>query len=467
MTAAPRPPRWTKDPPPQVVPSPPVEALAADIAGGVDPATATAAFWAAAEIRGTPLVDRVVGSTGERIVTFLWRDRHGAGDGTRAVVLIANKLTDPSLPAESGLERLQGTDVWWRAFRLSSAWRGTYALAADDGATPVEDATEGPRARWRGLATRAAADVRNPRTFPGNRGAAPLSVLELPDAPPQPHSTLPAGAARGVVAEVRVPTRVPGEVRRAWVHVPATAGGSAIRAAADGTGADGGSARPGAARRTDAAEPHRLLVLLDGDEWTGRRDAPTILDALHHHGLIPPTITLMVDGGGADARTADTVAGAPHLDLLTATLPDWMRERYPVGGGREHLVLAGQSLGGLAVLRAASHAPDRVGAVVAQSSSLWWGGQEAPDAPPPTVEGLRARPPVGVRIHAQVGRDEWVILRSHHALRAALAEAGVEHELHEYEGGHDAFCWRGGLAEGLIRVLGTTSLDDATARPRP
>ncbi|MEV4421448.1 enterochelin esterase [Patulibacter sp. NPDC049589] len=428
----PRPPRWTKHPAPRTAPSPAVEGLAAELAAGTDAASATAAFWAAAEVGGTPLVDPAPDDD-ERIVTFLWRDRHGAGDGTRAVVLLANKLTDPTLPDESSLQRLPGTDVWWRAFVLSAAWHGTYALAADDGDGPVEDAALGPASRWRGLATRAAADPRNPRTFPGIHGGTPLSVLELPDAPPQTYSVLPAGARRGAVQEVAVPGLHAGEHRRAWVYVPpATAG--------------------------PPREPHRLLILLDGDEWTGRRDAPTILDALHHAGRIPPTIALLVDGGDTATRWDDMTTGAPYLELLADGLPQWMRERHPVGPGREHVVLAGQSLGGLAVLRAAAHAPDRVGAVIAQSASLWWGGQAAADAPSPVVDELRARPPHGVRVHSQVGRDEWVLLHSHRALAGALRDAGVEHELAEYEGGHDAFCWRGGLADGLIAVLGPSAL---------
>lgn len=429
--AVPRPPRWTKDPPPPVAPSPAIAALAAEVAASPDdPGAPVAAFWAAAARTGVPLVEPVPGRPGERIVTFLWRDRHGAGPGTCGVVLLANKLTDPTVPAQSALERLPGTDVWHRAFRLSTAWHGTYALAPDDGGAVAEDAQLGPASRWSGVATRPGPDPLNPRTFPGAVPGSTLSVLELPAAPPQPFARRPPGAPRGTLEEVAVPG-LPGDpLRRAWVHVPAP---------------------PGAA---SAEIPHRLLVLMDGDEWTGRRDAPAILDALHHAGRIPPTITLLVDGGDVATRWADMTAGAPYLELLAGTLPAWMRERYPVGPRREDVVLAGQSLGGLAALRAAAHAPERVGAVLLQSASLWWGGQGSAAAPSPAVEELRARPPVGVRVHARVGRDEWVLLRSHRALAGVLADAGVEHELAEYEGGHDAWCWRGGLAQGLLWAIG-------------
>jgi enterochelin esterase family protein len=404
-----------------VAPSPAVAAIGAELASTTDAASVLAAFWARVERDGTPLVEEVPGAPGERIVTFLWRDRHGVGPGTRGVLLLANKLTDPTVPKHSALERLAGTDVWHRAFRLASSWRGTYALAPDDGDAPVEDAALGPASRWRGVATRAQPDPRNPRSFPGARGGCDLSVLELPDAPPQTHVTRGPGVLVGTVTEHDVPGL--GDVRRAWVHVPA------------GT----------------AGRPHRLLVLLDGDEWIGRRDAPAILDALHHDGLVPPLVTLMLDGGATADRWGDMTAGAPYLDLLTRTLPGWARAHVPAlrdeaPGG---ILVAGSSLGGLAALRSALHAPDRVAGVLAQSASLWFPDQAAADAPSPTVTALAAAAPARVRFHVEVGRDEWVLLPAHRTLRDALVARGDDHVYVEYEGGHDALCWRGGLADGL------------------
>jgi enterochelin esterase family protein len=421
-----------------------------------DAARVVEAFWARVDRDGAPLVEPVPGAPGERIVTFLWRDRHGTGPGTRGVLLLANKLTDPTVPEHSALERVEGTDVWHRAFRLASSWRGTYALAPDDGVAPVEDAALGPASRWRGLATRAQPDPRNPRSFPGVRGSFDLSVLELPDAPPQTHVTRGPGVVAGTVTAHDVPGL--DDSRRAWVHVPA------------GT----------------AGRPHRLLVLLDGDEWIGRRDAPAILDALHHDRLVPPLVTLMLDGGETADRWGDMTAGAPYLDLLTRTLPDWARAHVPAlrdeaPGG---ILVAGSSLGGLAALRAALHAPDRVAGVLAQSASLWFPDQAAADAPSPTVAafaeapaavspatapsagvrptaapsaGVRPTaapsagvlPSAGVRFHVEVGRDEWVLLPAHRALRDVLVARGEDHVYVEYEGGHDALCWRGGLADGL------------------
>jgi enterochelin esterase family protein len=408
-----------------VAASPVVGALVAELAAGAPAAEATHAFWTAVAARGAPVVEPDPDDPFGRIVTFLWRDRHGAGPGTRGVLLLANKLTDPTVEPESRLHRVPGTDVWHRGFRLASSWRGTYALAPDDEDAEPEDAALGPASRWSGTATRAQADPLNPHTFPGSRGGTTLSVLELPAAPPAPPLGRRSGTPAGEVLERVVDAGPDRRARRAWVHVPA------------GTG----------------DVPHRLLVLLDGDEWAGRRDAPAILDALHRERAVEPLITVMVDGGTTTERWADMTAGAPYLDELTSDVPRWARARWPQLAP-DGLLLAGQSLGGLVALRSALHAPDRVAGVVALSASLWWPGQESPRAPSPTVDDFAAAPPHDVRFHLEVGRDEWVLLDAHRRLHEVLAARGDDHALVEYEGGHDPVCWRVGLDAGLRNLVG-------------
>ena len=101
--------------------------------------------------RGTPLVEAPwPDAPDDRAVTFLWRDRRGARLGTRTVVLLLNKVTDPSVWDRSVLHHIPGTDVWHRTYRLPSTWQGTYQLAPDDGPTPAAEAAgaaHGPRSR--------------------------------------------------------------------------------------------------------------------------------------------------------------------------------------------------------------------------------------------------------------------------------------------------------------------------------
>ncbi|HWI72043.1 MAG TPA: enterochelin esterase domain-containing protein, partial [Baekduia sp.] len=313
-----RPPRIPKYPPPDVVESPRIARLRA----GGD----VAAFWAEVATTGTPLVEPRDGEPDHRTVTFLWR----GGDATREVVLLANKLTDPSVWDASTLQRLPGTDVWHRSFRLRADWRASYQLAPDDG---NDDTTTGevagPPSRWGAAAARAVPDPYNPRTFPSHYGVAPHSVVELPDAPPQPYVAPRAGVPRGTVTRHRVASRLLGNERDVWLYVP-----DAIDADAD------------------------ALVLLDGEDWATRLDAATILDNLIAEGAIPPTVAIMPSTVDNATRWRELACHAPFVAFVADELLPWAARRYggtlSLDGART--TLAGRSLGGLTALYAALQA---------------------------------------------------------------------------------------------------------------
>lgn len=415
-----RPPRVAKEPPPRLAASARIEALARELR---DDAGALARFWAAVEREGTPLVEELPGAPGERVVTFLWRDRPGRE--TRAVVLLANKLTDPSVWERSVLERLPGTDLWHRSYRLDARWRATYQLAADDGSAPPEQAAVGPASRWAGLAAQAGPDPLNRRSFPGRDGAAALSVAELPLAPPQPWSAPREGVPRGRLHVERLSSAALDGERAVWVHEPAL--------------------------REPPASGLGLLVLLDGDDWAGRLGAATILDNLHADGAVAPLLTVMPAAPPTLPRWRELGCHAPFLAFLREELVPWARARWRLASGPGRVVVAGQSLGGLTALWAAQQAPATFGAALSLSASLWWplDGREQG-----LVERLAAAPPRHVRLHLEVGSEEWILLAPHRRLRDALGAAGLPPSYVEYAGGHDAICWRGGLADGLVALAG-------------
>lgn len=414
------PPRPPKDPPPRVTPSPRVTALAAELERGEPDAVER--FWAEVDAAGTPLIEDA-GDPAERIVTFLWRDRHGDGPGTEAVVVMANKLTDPSVWPESNMERLPGTDVWHRSFRIGSDWRATYHLAPDDHpGERVEDrpVEPGPPGRWARAAHLAVPDPRNPRTFAARRGGRPTSVAEMPDAPPQRWLVHRPGTPEGTIHHHAVRSPELGNERDVWIYTP-----------------------PGA--RDDTPLP--VLLLIDGEDWRGRLDAPTTLDNLIAARHIPPTIAVMPHSIDVPTRWAELTCRPEFGAFLLDTLLPWVSARHPARKDARGLTVAGQSIGGLTAAHLAISHPDRVGSALVQSASLWWTGDGEP--------GWLARRCGGpgadrARFSLQVGREEWTLLDDHRRLRDALTEAGHRVAYHEYNGGHDAFCWRGGLADGLI-----------------
>lgn len=418
------PPRPPKDPPPRLASSPRVTALAAAHAAG--DAHAVERFWDEVAASGTPMVEDAP-DPAERIVTFLWRDRHGAGPGTDAVILMANKLTDPSVWRECNLERLAGTDVWHRSFLLRADWRATYHLAPDDlagGRAQERPVEAGSPRRWDRVAHLAQPDPLNARRFAARRGGEPTSVVELPDAPAQPWVAPRPGVPAGTVTAHRVRSPELGNEREVWIYTPA--------------GVDTGD-----------ATRLPVLVLLDGEDWRGRLGAPATLDNLIADGRIPPTLAVMPDALDVPTRWHELTCLPEFGAFLLDTLLPWVVARHRASDDPADTTIAGQSIGGLTAAHLAITHPDRVGAAVVQSASLWWSG----DGEPGWLARACARPAgATARISLQVGLEEWTLLEDHRTLRDALERAGHRVAYHEYNGGHDAFCWRGGLADGLIAL---------------
>ncbi|MDQ8046544.1 MAG: enterochelin esterase, partial [Patulibacter sp.] len=410
--------------------------------GGPAPSRAALvdAFWAEVRAAGTPLVEAIQGDEGHRAVTFVWRDRHDDPVGTRTVALLANKLTDPSVWAESVLVRLEGTDVWHRTYRLASDWRGTYHLAPDDGPVPAAAADapqHGPRSRWAGVATHAVPDPFCRRHFAGKPGEPPTSVGELEHAPPQPWRERRADVPRGSLREVDLPAARLGGTRRGWIYEPHP---EAV-AEATGTFAD------------PSAVAHDLLVLLDGEDWAHRLDLVSTLDNLLADGRIRPTVAVLVDAIDVPTRWRDLACDDTFTGFVTEELLPWARATLPVDPSPARATLSGRSLGGLTALYVALRAPEAFGAVHAQSASLWWPADDEARGPGWLAAELAAAAVLPAVVELEVGRQEWMLLGPHRDLAAALApRADVATTLVEYEGGHDAYCWRGGLADTLVRV---------------
>jgi len=330
-------------------------------------------------------------------------------------VLIANRLTDTSVWEQSVLKRLPGTDVWHRSYWLAEGWRGSYQLAPEDGlGRGAADERHGPRGgaarRWRWLDAKPVRDPLNPTVFPERRGDL-ASVAALPAAPPDRWPARTSEAARAALTEHDVPSAALGEARRVWTH---------------GAGTD-------------------LLVLLDGDDWAGRLDAAAILDGL---GLAVTAV--LVDAGAR--RDAELAADPALVAFLADELVPWARARLGASG---RVFVAGQSLGGLMALTLALDRPGAFAGVLAQSASLWWAplGDERDGAAVESYMNERfalagAALPT-MRFALRVGTLEWVLVGQHRALRDTLRAAGHAVDYGEFAGGHEALCWRVGLAEAL------------------
>ena len=336
------------------------------------------------------------------LVTFVHQD-----PGASQVLLWANRLTDETNPTETLLERLPGTDLWLGCFAVPADWRASYCfLPVSEG--EVAPWATGDHVALRRVLDRGLRDPRNPRTST-NRAGITQSVVEGPAAP-RPAWTVGEGVTSpGQLRAYEV------EGRSLWVHQP------------DGA---------------DDRTPLPLLVVMDGETWLERQHLERWLVAGTTAGFLPAYRTLYVSSGGQDQRWRDLGSGGDGVAELCDVLVPWVRAHFATSPGARAVTVAGQSLGGLAVLRAALERPEVVGNAVSQSASLW---QTVPQVPTGTTS----------RIHLTHGAQEWVLAGPHRDLAAELVAAGVDVRAASHQGGHDYAWWRVALLDGLAWLHAT------------
>ncbi|MDP9947439.1 enterochelin esterase [Streptomyces vinaceus] len=398
--------------------SPLLRTLLADVRAG-DPG-AEEAFWRYAAATGTPLVEPdPEGDPDHRLVTFVRREEPSR-PATHVLALV-HTVTDKDRHAGDLaphlMERIEGTGVWAISHRLRADHRASYQFHATDGSR--EDALRADRAAWLQVLDRAEPDPLNTRVpLPSRDGRNPASVLELPDSPPQSRIARRDGAERGRKLDAEV------DGRRITVHLP-----------------------PGHHRD---GRPYALAVLLDGEMWGPVLGVGDILDNLHADGELPPTVAVLVDTMGR--RMDDLACSGPFVDWLADTLLPWAEREYGAGADAARTAIAGQSAGGLTAAFAAFRRPDRFGLAFSQSGSFWWPDDERGGEWLTGQYAWAERRPVTLRL--EVGLQEWMLLGENRRLRNVLRARGYDVRYGEFNGGHDYACWRGGLADGLVDLLG-------------
>lgn len=398
--------------------SPRLRALAAHLAQGADAQALTEAFWQQIRQAGSPLVEPLPG--GESLVTFLWRGQPRAGmQGVRLFGSPAGNH-DP-------LQHLKGSDVWWASFRMADNARLSYRLAPD-----VPWIQGSAMEQRRALLATAQRDPFNPKVFPqpaeggfidAFQGA---SVLELPQAPPQPWVAPRAGVAQGQLVRHRLQSRLLGNGRDVWVYRPA------------------------------GATAQALLVLFDGNAYTKQVPTPTIIDNLMADGLIPPTAVVLVDNASPQARGRELPPNAAFARFLDEELMPWVGAQG-LGQPAGRTVVAGSSYGGLASAYAGLVNARWFGNVLSLSGSYWW--SPAGEVPGWVQRRYAQSPRQPVRFYLDAGRYERArggqdgILETNRHLADVLRAKGYEVTHAEHETSHDYLQWQGSLGCGLVALL--------------
>jgi enterochelin esterase-like enzyme len=364
-----------------------------------------------------------------RQVTFTWTDPDPgdpAADVLVRLLTLADKArTDGDL--RPYLMSRSGDGTWTLTLRLRADFRSAYQFCPSPVPLTGRAVPESEDDEWLELLGRGVADPSNPSVFGAvwaNPG--PTSLLELPDALPQPYVRRRDGVPAGETSEHEFAGEILGPSRKVWIYTP-----------------------PGFADLDGLS----VAVLLDGDDW--HDDFPSTLDNLIAARLIPPTVAVMVDSVDGPTRMKELTEHAAYVRFLTEELLPWAEKHWRTTRDPGRTVIAGQSLGGLMAAYAGLHAPHRFGLVLSQSGSFWWpsGSEFDVDAGVITREYVHT-PKQPIRIWMEAGLIEWTLRDQNRHLRDVLYAKGYDVTYREFHGGHDNACWRGGLADGLIALLG-------------
>ena len=387
-------------------------------------------FWKSIKEQGTPLVEEFESDSEERIVTFLWQ----ASGGTKSVALVSQMTKPTTYP----MTRLLDTDLWYITLQLPADLRATYQFLPSDAPASAKGTFDESCEDYR-------PDPLNPKVFayyddqedPTGMKLA-RSVLELPDAAPQPWTEPQEYVSKGKVQLHQLQSKILGNERRVWVYSPAkyTAG---------------------------LGQPYPLLVLFDG--WAYARLVPTftILDNLVAERVIPPVVVVLLESLDAKTRSRELVFHQSFNDFLVTEFLPWVLTQYAISTDPSQRILGGSGTGGLAAAYAALEHPDVFGSVLSQSGAFGL----LPKGEPETswlARQFYEREKLPLKFYLSVGtleannfrelRGRPSTLAENHRMYEALRSKGYKVHYTEFSGGHDYISWQGMLAKGLMALLG-------------
>ena len=281
------------------------ERFAAEVAAADDKRARVDAFLA--ERGSSPVVD------GE-LVTFLFRGEHED-------VAIAGSMIDGSRAER--LQRIEGTDLWHRSYRIEPGARWEYRFQVDYGA-------------WR-------TDPLNPRTSPAVWGDLPVSEVLATGYEEAAHHAEPTGERRGRMESFELAGERPGDARTIQVYLPA--------------GYDEG-------RGT-----YPLLLVPQGPDWLERGLLAHSLDNLIGEEVCPlvavfltPTSQWWHEAGGTGTEE--------YIGMLATELVPHLESTYRLSPGPAQRALMGTGGFGLTAIYATVLHPDVFGRAAAQSPDL-------------------------------------------------------------------------------------------------
>ncbi|HET8781743.1 MAG TPA: enterochelin esterase domain-containing protein, partial [Pyrinomonadaceae bacterium] len=214
--------------------------------------------------QGTPLIEPIAEDPAHFWVTFLWF----AKEPVRNVVVfsgLTNYAYTRAVLPDIQMVRLDGTDVWFKTFKVRKDARFAYQLSVNDSLVPEEDEADDGARRARLIS-----DPLNPHHVGDALGKTSNqeSLVELPGAPAQVWIRR-SGKPAGQLKSHQLRSEILKNERDVTVYFP-----------------------PGYNARRRA---YPLLIVFDGDAYTDDIPTPTILDNLIAARKIPPVVAVFVN----------------------------------------------------------------------------------------------------------------------------------------------------------------------------
>ena len=438
--------------------SPRIKALRATVEAGKPESTES--FWQEIRRQGAPIIEALPGDAKNMLVTFLWK---GTPD-THSVIVLYLPYAGAA-PDEYFMDRLAQTDVWYTTVAVGRKARFEYSIATNvPRIHPISVVIDGDIIAM--IAAAARVDPLNPKRWRVDPHSVDLpeyegrSIVEMPDAPPQPWVAERPGVPRGQIEKRLFKSALLKNEREIAIYLPAG--------------------------YSKNEKPYPLLVVFDEIAYLGDKKqvvlvpTPTILDNLISESRIPAMVALLI-GNAAGARDRELVCNPVFSEFLSSELLPWAHGLYNFSSDARETVVAGSSAGGLAAACAGLHRPGTFGNILSQSGAFHRrptnsDGSSSSDTdsePNWLARQFIASPRLPLRFYLDAGSDEIdvsgggnSILLTNRTLRDVLRAKGYEVHFQEYEGGHDYLSWRGTLADGLIALMGHAA-PNPSPHPQP
>lgn len=376
--------------------------------------TDTTAFWEMMERRGTPLLE--AHEEGDYLLTFLYK---GAN---KSVKIMGAPMGDIAM-----MEKMEGSDIWYKSFVVPKGTRLSYQLAPD-----VPHIVGTPREQRVAILSTLQADPYNktPMAYSKDEDVFhKISTIEVPHQPYTDWSKIKSQRS-GQLSTYRFNSHLLNNQREIDVYVP---------------------------HNFTKEKHYPLLFVFDGKEYQSKVQTPLILDTLIEQKKIPPLIAVFVSNPSAKTRSLELPCNPLLAAFMAKELLPWVKANITPHITAEKTILAGSSYGGLASAYTAFTYPEAFGNVISLSGSFWW-KREKEEEPEWLTRTFATTPskPIAFYLYAgrfETGQNSIDILESNRHLHTVLQAKNRAVFYEEFNGGHDYFSWGVALSDGLIRVF--------------